>query len=153
MVLHIKHPLLLSDFNETWSFMIDFRKILRYQNFIKTRTVEAKLFHADWRTDRQKDWWTERQKDWRTDRQKDWRTDRRTDGRTDRRTDGQTEGLTDRQKDWRTDIRTDGRIVAFRNCVNAPKNWATQWSKVKVNLFSGTPWRRMGEQKYSSTHS
>jgi hypothetical protein len=34
--LHVKYPLLLSDFNETWIFLADFRKILKYQTSRKS---------------------------------------------------------------------------------------------------------------------
>jgi hypothetical protein len=42
-----KVPLLLSDFNETCIFWIEFRKILKFENFIKTRQVGAELFQAE----------------------------------------------------------------------------------------------------------
>jgi hypothetical protein len=33
--LHVKYPLFLLDFNETWTFDTDFRKILKYQISLK----------------------------------------------------------------------------------------------------------------------
>jgi len=46
--LHVKYPLLLSDFNETLIHGKDFREILKLSNFMKVRTVD--LFHADGQT-------------------------------------------------------------------------------------------------------
>jgi hypothetical protein len=40
--LHVKYPLYLSDFNETWIFSTKFHEI---------RAVGAELFHADGQTD------------------------------------------------------------------------------------------------------
>ena len=47
--LHVKYPLVLSDFNENYSFS----KNTQTLNFIKIRPVGAELFHADGRTYRQ----------------------------------------------------------------------------------------------------
>jgi len=38
--LHIKYPLFLSDLNETWSFLIDLQKVLKYQILWKSAQWE-----------------------------------------------------------------------------------------------------------------
>jgi hypothetical protein len=48
--LHVKYPLLLTDFNETLIFSTDFRKML-ISNFMKIRPIRAELFHVDGQTD------------------------------------------------------------------------------------------------------
>jgi hypothetical protein len=53
--LHVKYQLLLLDFNQTWNFSTDFRKILKYQISWKSRPVTAVVFHAADRTDGQTD--------------------------------------------------------------------------------------------------
>ena len=47
--LHVKYPLYLSDFNETWIFSIDFRRISKYQN-VQWEPNCSVL--TDWRTDK-----------------------------------------------------------------------------------------------------
>jgi hypothetical protein len=50
--LHVKYPLFLSDFNETWIFSCDFSKNSQLPNFIRIHPVAAELFM---RKDRQTD--------------------------------------------------------------------------------------------------
>ena len=49
--LHVQYPLFLPDFNETWNFSIDFRKILKYQISWKSVHLGVALFPADGQTD------------------------------------------------------------------------------------------------------
>ena len=50
--LHVKCPLLLSDFSETLIFSTNFRKKnTRMSNFMKIRPGGAELFHVDGQTD------------------------------------------------------------------------------------------------------
>jgi hypothetical protein len=51
IILHLKYPLFLSDFHETWNFMTRFAKNTQISNFIKIRPVVADLFRADGRID------------------------------------------------------------------------------------------------------
>jgi hypothetical protein len=51
--VHVKYLLLLSDFNETWIFSTDFRKILEYQ--ISWKSVEWARVVQGGRTDGQTD--------------------------------------------------------------------------------------------------
>ena len=49
--IHVKYPLFLSDFSETWIFS-SFSKNIQILNFVKICRMRAGLFHADGRTDR-----------------------------------------------------------------------------------------------------
>jgi hypothetical protein len=49
--LHVKYPLFLPGFNETWIFSTDFGKVLKISDFMKILQEVAELFHADGRTD------------------------------------------------------------------------------------------------------
>jgi hypothetical protein len=50
--LHVKYPLFLPGFNETWNFLDRFPKNTQIYNFMKIRSMGAELFNADGRTDR-----------------------------------------------------------------------------------------------------
>ena len=48
---HVKYLLLLSDFNENWTFSTDFSTNIQISNLIKIRSIWAEMAHADGRTD------------------------------------------------------------------------------------------------------
>ena len=50
MGIHVKHPLFLSDFNETGNLSKEFSKNTQIPTFKKIRPVAAELFHADGHT-------------------------------------------------------------------------------------------------------
>ena len=51
--LHVKYPLFLSDFNDTWIFSAGFfSKNTQIHNFMKIHPVGAELFYADGQTHR-----------------------------------------------------------------------------------------------------
>ena len=49
--LHVKCPLILSDFNENRILKTNFRKNIQISNFMKIRPVGAELSQADGQTD------------------------------------------------------------------------------------------------------
>ena len=53
--LHVKYPLLLSEFNGTWGFSTDFWKNAQMSNLIKIIPVGAELLQADGMIDDQTD--------------------------------------------------------------------------------------------------
>ena len=58
--LHVKYPLFLSDYNESWIFSTDFWKIMKYQISWKSVYLEST---SSIRTDGWEDVWTDRQTD------------------------------------------------------------------------------------------
>jgi hypothetical protein len=53
--LHVKYPLLLPNYNETWHLLDRFSKKAHISNFTKTRPVGAELFFAGGQTDGHKE--------------------------------------------------------------------------------------------------
>jgi hypothetical protein len=53
--LHVKYPLLLSDFNEAWIFDKFSKKNPEISSLLKIRPMGAELFHADGQTGRYDD--------------------------------------------------------------------------------------------------
>jgi len=53
--LHVKYRLFLLDFNVILIFWADFRKIIKYNIFIKIHPVGAELFYADGRKSGRRD--------------------------------------------------------------------------------------------------
>ena len=50
--LHVKYPILFSDFKEIWIFSIDLQTKKLIIKILKILPVEAELFQADGQTDR-----------------------------------------------------------------------------------------------------
>jgi hypothetical protein len=49
------YPLILSDFNETYNFLVDFWEKTQISNFMKISPVGAEVFHGDRKMDIQMD--------------------------------------------------------------------------------------------------
>jgi hypothetical protein len=52
--IHLKYSLFLLHFNETWTFLKDFRQNTQISGLIKIRTVGDELSHVDRQTDMMK---------------------------------------------------------------------------------------------------